>query len=124
MPHLVDILSSIMRGDVRATFCGLCGLCGLCALLVLPVATCEDLDDGADVPAAAARRTANRYTFALEHDISGTGTQFTRRNDVSYEGSVDMVSTKRGSRPTLRVSKFAFSPKEVDAIEVRCDAGW
>jgi hypothetical protein len=121
LPHLVDILSSIMRGDVRATFCG---LCGLCALLVLPVATCEDLDDGADVPAAAARRTANRYTFALEHDISGTGTQFTRRNDVSYEGSVDMVSTKRGSRPTLRVSKFAFSPKEVDAIEVRCDAGW
>lgn len=100
-----------MRGDIGSF---------LCALLVLPLTVVsEDLNDEEEAPAVATRRTTSRYTFELEHDISGTGEQFTRRNEVSYEGNVEMVSAKRGSRPTLKMSKFSFSQDEVNAIEVR-----
>ena len=78
------------------------------------LAAAEDLDDGGADNIAQERR----YTFALEHDVTGTGTQFKKRNEVSYEGSMDLLSGKSGGRPTLRVSKFSFSPEELASVEV------
>lgn len=60
-----------------------------------------------------------KYTFSLEHDVSGTGGEFVQRNEVSYE----MTPGAKRSRPTVRVSKFAFSPAEVDSIEALARSG-
>jgi hypothetical protein len=84
-------------------------------------ARADDLDDDTDAVVATGMGmdSADTYTFSIEHDVTGTGKGFKARNDVSYTGSVDIAGTKKGARPTLRVSKFAFSPEDVDSIEVR-----
>eukprot|EP01048_Picozoa_sp_COSAG05_P025209 COSAG05_NODE_6305_length_983_cov_5.923077_1_plen_200_part_10 len=96
-------------------------LAGLCfgALFV----GAEDFDD---IPASTAVKQhdpTSKFQFALEHDVTGTGESFVARNDVSYEGNIDTMASKRGKRPTLRVSKFAFSPDEVESIEALARSG-
>ena len=61
-----------------------------------------------------------KHTFALEHDVSGTGGSFTQRNEVMYEAPPK--GAKR-NRPTVRVSKFAFTPEEVESIEQLARSG-
>ena len=60
-----------------------------------------------------------KITFNLEHDVSGTGGAFTKRNEVMYEAA---PGAKR-NRPTVRVSKFAFTPEEVESIEQLARSG-
>lgn len=60
-----------------------------------------------------------KVTFSLEHDVSGTGAEFKKRNEVMYEAA---PSAKR-NRPTVRVSKFAFTPEEVESIEQLARSG-
>eukprot|EP01044_Picomonas_judraskeda_P011631 COSAG03_NODE_1599_length_3807_cov_7.276699_5_plen_269_part_00 len=60
-----------------------------------------------------------KITFSLEHDVSGTGGAFTKRNEVMYEA----VPGAKRNRPTVRVSKFAFTPEEVESIEQLARSG-
>ncbi len=60
-----------------------------------------------------------KFTFSLEHDVSGTGSAFTNRNEVMYEAA---PGAKR-NRPTVRVSKFSFTPEEVESIEQLARSG-
>ena len=92
-----------------------------CAAWLAACAVGEDFlepDETAVKPSSLERE---KFTFSLEHDVSGTGGSFTKRNEVSYEAPA-APGAKR-SRPTVRVSKFSFTPEEVDSIEQLARSG-
>jgi len=80
-----------------------------------------DEDDGAPAERSPAQR--EKYTFTLEHDVTGTGGSFTSRNEVSYEGSIGLPAAGSKRRPTIRVSKFSFSADELDSIDKLARSG-
>jgi len=97
------------------------------AMLALSISSCSavedfgDEDDGAPAERSPAQR--EKYTFTLEHDVTGTGGSFTSRNEVSYEGSIGLPAAGSKRRPTIRVSKFSFSADELDSIDKLARSG-
>ena len=83
----------------------------------------EDFDEDGGAPAERSPAQREKYTFTLEHDVTGTGGSFTSRNEVSYEGSIGLPAAGSKRRPTIRVSKFSFSADELDSIDKLARSG-